>query len=89
MNDWIKNLKIGDEVITIERNGLLPNGFYGWKSIVVKIETNYIETEYTRDRNLDWLNELVKKLSPIHRTFIKQTCKNYFAPDGTINIEKI
>ena len=83
---WIKELKIGDEVINIERNG---NRIWKWKAKVIAIESNYIETTYARDWKNEELLALCKNLAPNHRTFSTQYVKNYFAPDGTINIEKI
>jgi hypothetical protein len=86
---WIKNLKVGDEVYTIERHKNLPNGSYKWKSKVIKIEPNYIETVYERDYKLEWLLDLCENLASNHRTFDTQYVKNYFSPDGVINIEEI
>ena len=86
--DWIKELKIGDNVFQIERHPTMPNGEWKWNAIVTKIESNYIETTFERDRNLEWLQELVKKLSPIHRTYQRNWIKNYDGTDGTINIER-
>lgn len=88
-NDWIKNLKVGDKVYTIERHANMPGGSYKWKSEITIIESSYIETMYRRERGLAWLEGACLKLSVIHRTFEKTWSKNYFAPDGTINIEPI
>ncbi len=82
MNDF----KIGDKVFTIELNGTRT---WKWESIIIAIESNYIETCYVRDKNNIEILELSKGLSPIHRTFMKQYVKNYFGKDGSINIEKI
>lgn len=80
-------VSVGDKVWQIENCRDFPNGTWKWEAIVVKAESNYIETEYCRDRNLLWLQELVKKLSPHHRTYERTWEKNYFSPDGSINIE--
>ena len=88
-NDWISNLNVGDSVYTIERHKKIPNGFWKWESKVTAIETNYIETCFERDYNLEWLLEQCKDLAPYHRTFSKQWVKNYFAPERSINIENI
>ena len=88
--DWINNLKVGDKVYTIEKYPSIPNGKWLWVSTIIIIENNYIETEFYRDTYQLWLNEIVSTLAPNHRTFIKQTVKNYFSPiDFTINIEQI
>lgn len=84
--EWVKDLKVGDKVYSIERHPRLPNGSWKWESVIIKIESNYIETEYKRVE-YDWLIEMTKNLAPHHRTFSKQTVKNYFGPDGSINIE--
>ena len=89
MNDWIKELKVGDLVYTIERHKNCPNGLWKWESTVIAIDSGYIETKYSRPMDLAWLNELVKQLAPNHRTFDTQYIKNYFGPDGSINIERI
>lgn len=90
MNDWIKELKIGDEIYTIERHIKIPNGFWKWKSKVIDIQSNYIETEYRRDFKLDWLLLDCNNLAVNHRTFDRQFIKNYFNTlTGEINIEKI
>ena len=81
---WITDLKIGDIVYTIERHKDIPGGEWKWKSVVTKIESNYIETEFERER-LDWLEELTKKLAVHHRTYQKQFVKNYFY-NNEINI---
>lgn len=83
--EWIKNLKIGDKVITLE---LTRKGTWKWDSIVTKIESSYIETTYTRDWNNLELLELCKDLDNNHRTFSEQIVKNYFGADGSINIER-
>ena len=82
-------MKVGDEVYTIERNPNIPGGSWKWRSIIVKIESNYIETTYCRERGLDWLEAATLKLSANHRTFNKTWSKNYYGPDGSINVEKL
>ena len=84
--EWIKELKIGDRVLSIERYG---DRIWKWESVVIKIESNYIETSYERDWKNEELLLLAKGLAPNHRTFTKQYVKNYFSPAGEINIEKI
>ncbi len=86
-SNCILNVCIGDSVLTIERHPNYPNGIWKWESRVVAVENNYIETTYERPRDLDWLKELVKNLDPLHRTFERTWIKNYYAPDGTINVE--
>lgn len=91
--EWISNLKVGDPVHQIEVGS--DGNIYKWKGKVFAIESNYIEVEYNRDfNNEDYLNLIQKllkdgKLSVIHRTFERTWIKNYFSPDGTINIEEI
>lgn len=85
--EWVKNLKIGDKVYQIERHPSIPNGKCNWSAIVIKIENNYIETEYSRDQNVEWLKILTLKLASNHRTFGTNTQKNYFDNDGNTNIE--
>ena len=80
--EWIKALNIGDKVLTLERN-------FKWASVVISIELNYIETKFMRDYNNEELILLTKNLAPNHRTFSTNFVKNYFGPDGSINIEKI
>lgn len=82
---WYKDLKIGDKVVTLE---ITPHKMWKWESVISKIEKGYIETKYVRDWNDLELLELCKNLAPNHRTFSEQTVKNYFGPDGSINIEK-
>lgn len=84
--EWIKNLKVGDKVLTLERN---VYGVWKWESEVISTANNYIETLYRRDENNEMLTELVAKLAPNHRTYMRQWVKNYFGPDGSINIEEI
>lgn len=88
MNEWLKELKIGDKIYQVERHPSMPNGKSLWKAEVTKIETNYIETVCERDNTLEWLLELTKKLANNHRTFNKVWTKNYYGPDGSINVEK-
>jgi hypothetical protein len=88
-NNWIKNLKVGDSVYTIDRHKNIPGGSWKWKSEITIIESSYIETVYRRERGLAWLEAAILKLAPNHRTFEKTWSKNYFAPDGSINIELI
>jgi hypothetical protein len=88
-DEWISNLKVGDSVYTIERCKSYPDGVWKWVSKVTVVESNYIETVFERDYNLEWLREATKNLVPYHRTYQKTTIKNYFVPDGTINIEQI
>ena len=90
--DWIKELKIGDKVFQIERHKNIPNGFWKWKGFVMKIESNYIEVKYHREP-VAWLEEArleMKKKAQgnIDKTYDESWVKNYFAPDGTINIER-
>jgi hypothetical protein len=92
-DDWIKNLKVGDKVFQVERNKLIPTGFWKWKGVVTKIESNFIEVKYCREP-VDWLEDLRVKMkknsnSNIDSTYNDNWIKNYFAPDGTINIEQI
>ena len=89
MNDWIKELKVGDLVYTIERHKNCPDGLWKWKSTIIAIDECYVETTYSRSWDLKWLNDLANNLAPNHRTFDTQYIKNYFGPDGSINIEKI
>jgi hypothetical protein len=89
-DEWIANLKVGDSVYTIERCKSYPDGVWKWESKVTGIsESSCIETVFERDYKLQWLLELTKDLAPNHRTYAKTWTKNYFAPDGTINIEQI
>lgn len=85
--EWVKDLKVGDDVFQVEKHPTMPNGEWHWKAKIIKIESNYIETEYCRDRNLEWLMVLTKKLAPHHRTYSPQFCKNYFSPNGEINLK--
>ncbi len=57
-DEWISKLKIGDIVYTIELCKAYPNDKWMWESKVTKIESNYIETTFERDRDLEWLKEL-------------------------------
>lgn len=82
MNEWIKDLKIGDKVLTIERH-------FKWVSEIITIESNYIETAYHRDRNNEEINELIIDLAKNHRSYSKLFVKNYFGIDGNINILEI
>jgi hypothetical protein len=79
-------MNVNDKVLSIERFGDL---IFKWESTVIAIESNYIETTYVRDYRNEILMELCKKLAPNHRTFSKQYVRNYYAPDGSINIEEI
>jgi hypothetical protein len=88
-------MKVGDIVYTIERHKDIPNGEWAWKSKVVRIESNYIETEFCREPE-PWLLELLDKqisegiLSSRARsfTFNKITIKNYFNPiTNEINVK--
>lgn len=87
MKNEISAIKVGDLVYTLEYHISIPGGMWKWDSIVTTVDTSYIETEYTRDWKLEWLTDLCKRLAPNHRTFSKQTVKNYFSPTGKINIE--
>ena len=87
--EWISNLKIGDFVYYIENHPGIPGGKWKWKAEVVKIESNYIETVHQRERGLAWLEAVTLKLASNHRTFSKTWNKNYFGPEGGINIEKL
>ena len=80
--NWISELRIGDEVVTVETGGkwILKN-----KSTVINIERMYIETSFFRE-----LNPAIEDgLQGNHRTYDKQFMRNYFAPDGSIGIEPI
>jgi hypothetical protein len=83
---WIENLKIGDKVIQLERSG---KRVWKWEATVLYTSSVYVETSVVRDIYNAELAELVKRLSPIHRTYEKTFTKNYFAPDGTINLEPL
>ena len=85
---WIKALKIGDKVITLEIGvnvpGIEPNeeGFCVLENVstVIGICDAYIETTWVREFNPAWSN--------FERAYKPQFCKNYFGPDGTINIKE-
>lgn len=79
---------VGDKVFQIERHLNIPNGEWKWEAVVTKIEKSYIETVSERDHTLEWLLELTNKLAGNHRSFNKVWTKNYYSPDGKINIEK-
>lgn len=90
--EWIKFLNIGDTVWQIEMNKSIPNGFHKWKGKIVKIETGYIEVKWQREPTL-FLEETRKEMKKgssnnFDRTYFEQWTKNYFAPDGSINIEQ-
>lgn len=79
-NNWIKTLKVGDTVLTIEKWSNLM--YEEWPSVITKIESSYIETEYVRQYRPEYENFL--------RAYTKNTVKNYFNPiDGTINIKPL
>lgn len=81
--NWVKNLKVGDKVLTIERE-------FKWESTIVSLNDGYVETTYFRDHKNKELLEMCKNLIGNHRTFTQQWVKNYFSPvDGSINIEEI
>jgi hypothetical protein len=81
-------MKVGDEILTIEKHDLIPGGEWAWPSVVTKIENNYVETKYIRTAE-PWLIKLCEKLANNHRTFSKQTVKNYRNPvTGEINIKQ-
>jgi hypothetical protein len=91
--EWIKNLKVGDKVFQVEINKLIPTGSHKWKGVVVSIESNYIEVKSNREP-IDWLEDLRVKMKKgssnnFDSTYSTNFTKNYFAPDGMINIEKI
>ena len=92
-NDWIKELKVGDSVWQIERHPKIPDGFHKCKGVVVKIEPNYIEVKWMREPTayIEDLRREMKKNSVgnMDATYNFQFTKNYFSPDGSINIEKI
>lgn len=88
LNAWIKDLKVGDKVYQVERSPKIPGGKWQWEAVVTKIDPAYIETAFERDSSLEWLQEIIESLAPNQRTYGKITMKNYYAPDGTINIEK-
>lgn len=60
----------------------MPNGEWRWLSTITRIESNYIETEYYRTEEI-WLMKIIEEqiangeLRTAHRTFLKQTFKNY------------
>lgn len=90
MQDWIKNLKIGDDVLQVERHPNITNRVWRWKAKVYRIEPNFIETEFFRDSGEEWLVEQTKRLAVYHRTFITVWQKNYFdLKDGTIDLENV
>jgi hypothetical protein len=86
---WIRDLKVGDKVLTIEKGhnvpGIEPNSdglcILESVSVIIKIETNYIETEFVRAYNSAWEN--------FERAYSTNCSKNYFAPDGSINIRPL
>lgn len=86
-SDFIRNLRPGDIVYQIERNGHIPGGSYRWKGKVLEVTDIYVYVEYSRDWSLDWLIELCKDLLPSHRTYAMMYERNYFGPNGDINIE--
>jgi len=86
---WLNCLVVGDEVYTIERNWKIPGETWKWKSTIVALNKSYIETVYCRERGVPWLEKMVADLTVNHRTYERTWVKNYFAPDGTINIQKI
>jgi hypothetical protein len=83
----VHELKIGDYVFQIEKHPEIPGGIWKWKAKVVAIESNYIETEYARDRSVEWLRAITNRLAPNHRTYNTGWCKNYYDPKGCINLE--
>ena len=90
--DWIKELKIGDMVFQVERHKIAPDGICKWKGIVTKIEKNYIEVKHHREPTA-WLEDARSEMKRnasgnIDKTYDDTWTKNYFAPDGSININR-
>ena len=88
--EWIKNLKISDKVYQIEYHNKIPNGSHSWKGIVTLIESNYIEVKWTREPT-DWLEDARREMKKgssnnFDRTYFENWTKNYFDPNGKINI---
>lgn len=75
------HLKVGDTVITIERYRVKADTLIEMKylSIITKIEPNHIEVVFTRPDHLEYSKYL--------RWGSEQTTRNYFDPEGNINIE--
>jgi len=89
MEDWIKNLKAGDKVLTIEKGiyveGIEPdeNGLCILETVstVVSVSEHCIETTFVREYNPAWVN--------FDRAYKQQTVLNYVSPTGEINIKQI
>ncbi len=80
-------MNVGDKVLTVERSHKYPNGFYLWPSIITAVTSSYIETKYRRTQEIWLLKSLDEKES--YHTFDEITVRNYFAPNGKINIVDI
>lgn len=66
---FIDRLNVGDQVMTVEQGGGM---YFEWPSVVTRMESNYIETEYVR--------EILTMFKPYRHAYSKNTVKNYFHP---------
>jgi len=66
-------------VITIDNN-------IEYISIIIRIESNYIETAYIRKYNPEWV---IYDTEKGNRCYKAQYVKNYFDPNGKINIKLV
>ena len=76
--NWIKNLVAGSKVLVIERWMNEVNKFEGE---VAEVTNAYIETKHRRPLRGDW--------NHYFHVYDEIKTKNYFSPDGEINIEQI
>lgn len=75
---WIKNLKVGDKVLAVERWLETVNKF---EAVVSEIADGYIVTKHRRPLRGEWSHYI--------HVYNEITTKNYFSPDGEINIEQL
>lgn len=78
-NQTFNSLNVGDTVITIDNN-------IEYLSTITQIESNYIETTYTRSYNPEWV---IYDTEKGNRCYKPQHVKNYFGPNGEINIKLV
>lgn len=88
----ILSLKPGDKVITVERYAVRVDDEvevreYEHVSEVVRVESNYVETKYERSYNPEWHRADGSLI--FERAYHMTWVKNYFDPNGEINIRSL